>query len=50
MAPRMISTKSTDLDNLLKEKGKLVVQVEEQLKINELHRKNHESLIEFLRK
>jgi hypothetical protein len=38
------------LDNLLKEKEKLVVQVEEQLNINEDNKKNHESLIEFLRK
>jgi hypothetical protein len=45
-----ISTKSKDLDNLLKEKEKLVVQTEEQLKINEDDKKNHESLIEFLRK
>jgi hypothetical protein len=37
------------LDNLLKENEKLVIQVEEQLKINEDDKKNHESLIEFFR-
>jgi hypothetical protein len=33
----------------LKENEKLVIQVEEQLKINEDDKKNHESLIEFFR-
>jgi hypothetical protein len=45
-----VSAKSKDLDNLLKKKEKLVVQVEEQLKINEDDKKNNVSLIEFLRK
>jgi hypothetical protein len=45
-----IFRKSMELDKLLKEKEKLVVQVEEQLNINEDNKKNHESLIEFLRK